>query len=280
VDEGDFDAFYEKHRKQHPPPVGTGMVALECAGYACGRGAAWISFDVGVEKKAKTAQVAEEENDLSAAQKKKQAKVEAYGISGAICTTEVVSERVMVKVFPKNKVGLHVVQLQLNSNGNLELVAVRRFDLYNRTEQAHAEFTEWVDCLPSGSIVCIAISDTAIAKKRPMEESAYVALRQLGAPVDMEVIGYRNPFVFLGVKGLAPGEARFLLDKRAQSKTVLRLDAKLVGGKGGHISLKSVKDSSINAIKQCPDREKEGYIFKNCQTVVKGENGKLIKKKK
>jgi hypothetical protein len=38
-------------------------------------------------------------------------------------------------------------------------------------------------------------------------------------------LGYRNPFVFIGVKGGALGSAMFCLDKHAQSKTMLRAEA-------------------------------------------------------
>ena len=43
---------------------------------------------------------------------------------------------------------------------------------------------------------------------------------ELGGADDMDVIGYRNPFVFIGAKGLENGKAQMLLDKRSQSKTV------------------------------------------------------------
>ena len=103
-----------------------------------------------------------------------------------------------------------------------------------------------------------------------MEDPTYEALRLLGAAPDMEVIGYRNPFVFVGAKGIAPGKAQMLLDKRSQSKTVLRLDARVVSaGSGEGVALVDVKNSSIHAKANCPDREAEGYIFKNCTVVGK-----------
>jgi len=39
------------------------------------------------------------------------------------------------------------------------------------------------------------------------------------------VIGYRNPFCGIFVKGAPPGSAAFGLDKHAQSKTIIRLEA-------------------------------------------------------
>ena len=136
-----------------------------------------------------------------------------------------------------------------------------------------------MEALAPGTVVLIAISDTAIAKKRPMEAETYEALRQLGGADDMDVIGYRNPFVFMGAKGLPRGQAQMLLDKRSQSKTVLRLDARVVAAASGGdsacpVSIVDVKNSTISAKENCPDREAQGYIFKNCQThIVK--NGKL-----
>ena len=47
----------------------------------------------------------------------------------------------------------------------------------------------------------IAITDTAVAAKRPPSDKLYDALRLLGAPQHMEKIGYRFPFAFLGCKG-------------------------------------------------------------------------------
>ena len=55
VEEGDFDAFWDKHTREHPPPHGKGMLAVESAGYACGRGAAWISYDCGTKAAAMAA---------------------------------------------------------------------------------------------------------------------------------------------------------------------------------------------------------------------------------
>jgi hypothetical protein len=70
---------------------------------------------------------------------------------------------VRVETFPKNRVGLHVVELHLptststsSSSEHLELVAVRRFDLYNSATAA-GEFVQWVESLPPGRIVVIAI---------------------------------------------------------------------------------------------------------------------------
>jgi hypothetical protein len=286
VDENDFDSFYAKHVKDNPPPKGKGMVAIECAGYACGRGTAWISFDTGSapnKGKGKTkgidaavaASATTKKNSAGKGSKKKDP--QNLGLTGVSFETARISGSVLRLTFPKNRVGLHVVELTVNTTtGFLNLVAARRFDLYNRTTEATAEFSTWVDSLATGTVVLIAISDTAIAKKRPMEAETYDALRQLGGADDMDVIGYRNPFVFMGAKGLPQGKAQMLLDKRSQSKTVLRLDGRMIAKTCGasSVTITDVKNTSISAKDSCPDREAQGYIFKNCQThIVK--NGKL-----
>ena len=175
-----------------------------------------------------------------------------------------------------------------------------------------------MNSLAPGAVVVVTISDTAIAKKRPMEPIVYEAFKQLGLGDNHEVIGYRNPMVFLGAKGLAQGSATLLLDKRAQSKTVLRLDATIQSvaatntsttksnssaatktttaaaaasakkkasaaaaaaaetgssSSGSNSScpvvIQDVKNSTISATEQCPDRAKEGVVFKNCNAVTK-----------
>ena len=174
-----------------------------------------------------------------------------------------------------------------------------------------------MNSLAPGAVVVVTISDTAIAKKRPMEPIVYEAFKQLGLGDNHEVIGYRNPMVFLGAKGLAQGSATLLLDKRAQSKTVLRLDATIqsvaatntsttksnssaatktttaaaaasakkkasaaaaaaaeTGSSSSSSSscpvvIQDVKNSTISATEQCPDRAKEGVVFKNCNAVTK-----------
>ena len=210
--------------------------------------------------------------------KKKKKDPAALGLTGVSFETAWIDGTVQRLTFPKNRVGLHVVELTVDpsSGGYLKLVAARRFDLYNKTADATADFSAWVAALAPGTVVLIAISDTAIAKKRPMEPETYEALRQLGGADDMDVIGYRNPFVFMGAKGLPKGQAQMLLDKRSQSKTVLRLDGKMVAKAAGAstVAITNVKNSSISAKDNCPDREAQGFIFKNCQThIVK--NGKL-----
>ena len=77
----------------------------------------------------------------------------------------------------------------------------------------------------AGRIVAITIADTAIAKTRPLGPEVYAALQQLGAAKECDIIGYRNPFAFIGVKGGEPGSAMYCLDKHAQSKTMLRAEA-------------------------------------------------------
>jgi len=241
--EEDFDQAFGRHRKECPPPNGAGMVAVECAGWACGRGIAWLSFDTG----AKAAAAADGHPAGAApASNEKQAAIALMGIKGAKSDKTVLNDTVQVHTFPKNRVGFHVSELMLDPTGFLKLVANRRFDFYGR-DQAMDDFALWVGSLKRGTVVLIAISDTAIAKTRPMREPVYKALQQLGAAKDIEVIGYRNPFVFIGAKGLSCGEAHMLLDKRSQSKTVLRLDARVGVGSKGLVKITDVKDSTITA---------------------------------
>jgi hypothetical protein len=246
VDESAFDAFFKTHREEHPPPKGKGMLAVECAGYACGRGAAWVSFDTGKPPAKVTPN--------SKGKSPKVPKEARFGLTGLCETTTTVSETVEVKTFAKNRVGLHVVELVMGESGFLQLVATRRFNLYSNSDTATAAFSKWVQSLSSETIVVITISDTAIKKSSPMEDPIYKALQQLGGATDMDVIGYRNPFVFIGAKGMAPGQAQMLLDKRSQSKTVLRLDARVMSSKktdAFSVTFSDVKNSSISASKAC-----------------------------
>ena len=54
-----------------------------------------------------------------------------------------------------------------------------------------------------------------------------------GAPASLTLIGYREPFAFVGVKGAAPGSAAVAQDAKKQSKTLLRVEARLRRLPGG-----------------------------------------------
>ena len=40
----DFDKLMTNRSSEAPPPIGNGIVAVECNGYAAGRGSGWVSF--------------------------------------------------------------------------------------------------------------------------------------------------------------------------------------------------------------------------------------------
>ena len=113
-----------------------------------------------------------------------------------------------------------------------------RFNIYGKTDQEVARFAKWVKQLPRGRIVCICITDTAVAAKRPPGAQLYEALGELGAPSAMEKIGYRFPFAMLGAKGLPRGEAIVLMDK---TKFLLRIDATVARGKDGAVTFEDVR---------------------------------------
>jgi hypothetical protein len=190
VDEKQFDALMAARAAEEPPPAGSGVVAVECNGYAAGRGSGWVSWQPPTP-------------------------------GGAA----------VVVRFPKNKTGLHVVELQVVSNKSsfvgFAQVSVQRFDLYKDTEKESKRWAAWVSGLPLGRVVCVCITDTAMAKTRPLPPAVYDALRALGAPPSLTLIGYREPFAFVGACGLAPGTAAAALDPKKQSKTLLRVHATL-----------------------------------------------------
>ena len=115
----------------------------------------------------------------------------------------------------------------------------KRFDIYGKTDLEVDRFSAFVKKLPAGRVVAIAITDTAVAAKRPPSDKLYDALRLLGAPAQMEKIGYRFPFAFLGVKG---GTGHLLMDK---TKFLLRIDAALAAN--GAISDVTTEKTDVTA---------------------------------
>ena len=100
------------------------------AGYACGRGAAWCSFDAG-----SAAAAAGKSKAAAAGGKAGPGKggggeggggmADGYGLKGASAESSVVAGSVRVETFPKNRVGLHVVELALLPSGALAHLATR-----------------------------------------------------------------------------------------------------------------------------------------------------------
>ena len=133
-------------------------------------------------------------------------------VSANVSATRAATGLVVVEL-PKNRVGVWVVELEPRPNGVLKWVALERFDLYNDREGQTAALARFVDALPDGRAVLMCITDTALAKTRPLGQELYEILHRLGAPKAMPPIGYRFPFAMIGAKGMRSGEALCAVDK-------------------------------------------------------------------
>ena len=191
VAEEDHVAFTDKHHEAHPPSFGSGALSVETNGYAAGRGWGWIAWQTGKNG----------------------------------------TDQVHTEHFRKNATGIHVVELDVvppSSPKQVVTFAVRqvhRFNLYQNTEKETQRFAKWVDALPKNVVVGCCITDTAMAKTRPLPQAVYASFRKLGASDALTLIGYREPFSFLGWKGAPKGAGVYALDAKKQSKQLLRLDA-------------------------------------------------------
>ena len=213
VDEDAHVAFTAKHHAANPPKRGSGALSVETNGYAAGRGWGWIAW--------------------------------ASGPRGAVETQH----------FKKNATGIHVVELDgVGRAGavHFDLVAVHRFNLYQDTAGETARFAKWVAALPARRVVGVCITDTAMAKTRPLGAPVYAAFRALGAPASLTLIGYREPFAFLGWKGAPPGAAAVALDAKKQSKQLLRLDAEVTRAPDGALAMAHEK-SELKLLEQLDD---------------------------
>ena len=92
---------------------------------------------------------------------------------------------------PKNRVGLWFLELE-EKNGGLRCVALERFDLYNKVEAQSEAFHAHVARMPAGRVALVSITDTAMAKTRPLPKLVYDTLRLLGGEDHIEPIGYRT----------------------------------------------------------------------------------------
>ena len=92
---------------------------------------------------------------------------------------------------PKNRVGLWFLELE-EKNGGLRCVALERFDLYNKVEAQAEAFHAHVARMPAGRVALVSITDTAMAKTRPLPKLVYDTLRLLGGEDHIEPIGYRT----------------------------------------------------------------------------------------
>ena len=142
---------------------------------------------------------------------------------------------------PKNRVGLWFLELE-EKGGGLRCVALERFDLYNKVEAQAEAFHAHVARMPAGRVALVSITDTAMAKTRPLPKLVYDTLRLLGGEDHIEPIGYRMPFGFVGVRGAAAGTAICALDK---TKVILRLEACVRRDGGVALDGKSVERFDI-----------------------------------
>ena len=136
--------------------------------------------------------------------------------------------------FAKNKVGIHVVELEAikkpKKAGAMEFkfLSSQTFNLYGNasglTEKETKRWCKWVEKRPAGRIVAVCITDTAMAKTRPLKQEVYDALYELGAAKSLRLIGYREPFAFIGWKGLKQGAGVVGQDPKKQSKTLVRIE--------------------------------------------------------
>jgi hypothetical protein len=131
VDERQFDQLMEQRQDESPPPFGSGSVAVECNGYAAGRGSGWVSFQAtanAANAATTTAAAAAGGLKKKAAKKTKKAGAAAAGASGGggggggggdvdaddddAAAALMYSGGVQVVRFLKNKTGIHVVELE------------------------------------------------------------------------------------------------------------------------------------------------------------------------
>ncbi|KAH8051990.1 hydrolase [Aureococcus anophagefferens] len=225
-----LDSYLElraARKAARPPPTGAGAVGIECNGYSAGKGAGWFSFVGGQAAKKRR---------IDAFFKPKNAAPKPAGpvtyelpkatnkVSTNLEQPATIDGDNVVRVeLPKNRVGLWYLELDPKPSGALQCCALERFDLYNDATFVQSDaFHAHVAALPPGRVVLISITDTAMAKTRPLPKKVYDTLRLLGAPDHIEPIGYRMPFAFIGARGAAPGAASLALDK---TKVILRLEA-------------------------------------------------------
>ena len=230
-----LDAYFalrDDRKKARPPPSAPGAVGVECNGYSAGKGAGWFSFVRG--RAAKKARIDAFFKPKAPAATRGPVTWDAPKRTNPVSTNLEVKPTVddagLVTIqLPKNRVGLWFLELE-EKNGGLRCVALERFDLYNKVEAQAAAFHAHVARMPAGRVALVSITDTAMAKTRPLPKLVYDTLRLLGGEAHIEPIGYRMPFGFVGVRGAAAGTAICALDK---TKVILRLEATVRRGDGG-----------------------------------------------
>jgi len=231
-----FDNQAERAAK-HPPPTSRGVVCIESYGLTMARGGGWFSFRENADDGKDKASVVDLkpnrtgfhvlELKLASSQKK----------SGTMAGWLMGNAKKSADESDKEEKGHRQILRKVSLHTDND-----RFNLYKDTQKECTRFANWVDSLPKGRIVLIAITDTAVAKSRPLPPKLYEALRKIGAP-SIEPIGYRHPFAMIGVKGAKEGEAVLAMDK---TKVLLRLEAEVYAHDNGTVALRNTKKEKIN----------------------------------
>jgi len=294
IDEDKFDSFIAKNHGEHPPRNGPGALSVETNGYAAGRGWGWISWHTPEEPRAditrdfsqllsqdigKNASTCEGEQEKKRAEQRKRQENESGRLREKHGSTT-------VQRFRKNQTGLHVVQLEarLDSANSVvfDLASVQRFQLYAQTASEAKRFSSWVDKLPAKAIVLACITDTIMARTRPLPTCFYESLVLLGASTDLTQIGYRQPFCFIGFKGASPGQALYMLDAKKQSKELLRLDLNVqFDSTTEDLTFTHVQKSQLKLLKHVANECKDhGVVKSECKKQDNGEQEPAKKKTK
>mmetsp|Transcript_25863 Transcript_25863/g.83755 ORF Transcript_25863/g.83755 Transcript_25863/m.83755 type:complete len:540 (+) Transcript_25863:126-1745(+) len=234
--EGDaLDSYYDlkNQRTSKEPPSKVGSIVVECNGYTAGRGAGFITFATGKDaKRAKidafvttttTKNPARRCNDAKKTPLPFDLPKEKNNVSRKDVVATFDPDLGVVRLdLPRNRTGFWLAELERTAS-TVKLHSLERFDVYKDTNSQTKALTKFVDKLPDGRVVVMGITDTAMAASRPLGKPVYDALRKLGAPEQIEPIGYRQPFGLIGIKGSNPGDAILVLEK---TKIIVHLEAR------------------------------------------------------
>ena len=237
-----YFAYQKKRAVELPPPTKPNRISIECYGLTMARGGGWIGPCLCGSNTLR--RVPRHRRGACSMAWRAGFSIEApdtlVDFHTGYCDA---SGKQTVHELTPNMTGFHVLELDVHATKGITLcnsfVDRKRFDIYGKTDLEVDRFSAFVKKLPAGRVVAIAITDTAVAAKRPPSDKLYDALRLLGAPSQMEKIGYRFPFAFLGVKG---GTGHLLMDK---TKFLLRIDAALAAS--GVISDVTTEKTDVTA---------------------------------
>ena len=122
-------------------------------------------------------------------------------------------DKIAVHEFEPNRTGIHFVEI----GGDLTKRKVARFDFYKDMQNALEKMQKTFEKIHGDSIVVLSVSDSAIAKSRPLVDQVYGLLYEYGCP-EIPPIGYRAPFVAILKRGHA-GIAAY--NNHSQSKSIV-----------------------------------------------------------